>query len=71
MIYRSKSYKEDEGIWRGNDDGKVVKNQPRRVMGDHIGIGPQGRYIAKYNKQKQVNMSSKCATSIINRKSVL
>ncbi|CAH1393106.1 synaptosomal-associated protein 25 isoform X1 [Halyomorpha halys] len=41
------SFKEDEGTWRGNDDGKVVNNQPQRVMDDRNGLGPQGGYIAK------------------------
>ncbi|KYN27237.1 Synaptosomal-associated protein 25 [Trachymyrmex cornetzi] len=41
------SFKEDEGTWKGNDDGKVVNNQPQRVMDDRNGIGPQSGYIAK------------------------
>ncbi|XP_046600711.1 synaptosomal-associated protein 25 isoform X6 [Neodiprion lecontei] len=41
------SFKEDEGTWKGNDDGKVVNNQPQRVMDDRNGLGPQGGYIAK------------------------
>lgn len=45
--YRSASFKEDEGTWKGNDDGKVVNNQPQRVMDDRNGIGPQSGYIAK------------------------
>lgn len=44
---RSASFKEDEGTWKGNDDGKVVNNQPQRVMDDRNGIGPQSGYIAK------------------------
>ncbi|XP_076392767.1 synaptosomal-associated protein 25kDa isoform X8 [Megachile rotundata] len=44
---RSASFKEDEGTWKGNDDGKVVNNQPQRVMDDRNGLGPQGGYIAK------------------------
>lgn len=44
---RGASFKEDEGTWRGNDDGKVVNNQPQRVMDDRNGLGPQGGYIAK------------------------
>ncbi|XP_052125981.1 synaptosomal-associated protein 25 isoform X4 [Frankliniella occidentalis] len=44
---KSASFKEDEGTWKGNDDGKVVNNQPQRVMDDRNGIGPQAGYIAK------------------------
>lgn len=44
---RSASFKEDEGTWKGNDDGKVVNNQPQRVMDERNGLGPQGGYIAK------------------------
>lgn len=45
--HRGASFKEDEGTWKGNDDGKVVNNQPQRVMDDRNGIGPQSGYIAK------------------------
>jgi len=48
-MLRSASFKEDEGTWRGNDDGKVVNNQPQRVMDERSGIGAQGGYIAKYD----------------------
>jgi len=44
---KSASFKEDEGTWKGNDDGKVVNNQPQRVMDDRSGLGPQGGYIAR------------------------
>jgi len=44
------SFKEDEGTWKGNEDGKVVNNQPQRVMDDRNGIGPTGGYIAKITK---------------------
>ncbi|XP_076637791.1 synaptosomal-associated protein 25kDa isoform X2 [Colletes latitarsis] len=44
---KSASFKEDEGTWKGNDDGKVVNNQPQRVMDDRNGLGPQSGYIAK------------------------
>ena len=47
IFFRSASFKEDEGTWKGNDDGKVVNNQPQRVMDDRNGLGPQGGYIAK------------------------
>ena len=45
--FRGASFKEDEGTWKGNEDGKVVNNQPQRVMDDRNGIGPTGGYIAK------------------------
>ncbi|KAJ8957656.1 hypothetical protein NQ318_017548 [Aromia moschata] len=41
------SFKEDEGTWKGNDDGKVVNNQPQRMMDDRNGMGPQGGYIGR------------------------
>ncbi|XP_015440176.1 PREDICTED: synaptosomal-associated protein 25 isoform X3 [Dufourea novaeangliae] len=44
---KSASFKEDEGTWKGNDDGKVVNNQPQRVMDERNGLGPQGGYIGK------------------------
>jgi len=47
-MFRSASFKEDEGTWKGNDDGKVVNNQPQRVMDDRNGLGPQGGYIARW-----------------------
>lgn len=47
LASRSSQFKEDEGTWKGNDDGKIVNNQPTRVMDDRNGIGPAGGYIAK------------------------
>lgn len=47
-IHRSAQFKEDEGTWKGNEDGKIVNNQPARVMDDRNGVGPAGGYIAKY-----------------------
>lgn len=44
---KSSSFKEDEGTWKGNDDGKVVNNQPQRVMDERNGLGPASGYIAK------------------------
>ncbi|XP_024938808.1 synaptosomal-associated protein 25 isoform X6 [Cephus cinctus] len=41
------SFKEDEGTWKGNDDGKVVNNQPQRVMDERNGMAPGSGYIAK------------------------
>ncbi|XP_037071958.1 synaptosomal-associated protein 25-like isoform X2 [Pollicipes pollicipes] len=40
-------FKEDDGTWKGNDDGKVVNSQPQRVMDDRNGIGPGGGYIGR------------------------
>lgn len=45
--HRGSSFKEDEGTWKGNDDGKVVNNQPQRMMDDRNGMGPQGGYIGR------------------------
>ena len=45
--FRSASFKEDDGTWKGNDDGKVVNNQPQRVMDDRNGLGPQAGYIGR------------------------
>lgn len=47
FLRRTSSFKEDEGTWKGNDDGKVVNNQPQRVMDERNGIGPASGYIAK------------------------
>ncbi|XP_070503709.1 synaptosomal-associated protein 25 isoform X3 [Chironomus tepperi] len=44
---KSASFKEDDGTWKGNDDGKVVNNQPQRVCDDRNGLGPQGGYIGR------------------------
>lgn len=44
---RGASFKEDDGTWKGNDDGKVVNNQPQRVMDERNGIGPQAGYIGR------------------------
>lgn len=45
---RSQSFKEDDGTWKGNDDGKVVNNQPQRVMDDRNGMMAQAGYIGRY-----------------------
>jgi synaptosomal-associated protein 25 len=37
-------FKEDAGTWKGNDDGKIVNNQPQRVMQD---VPAYGGYIGK------------------------
>ena len=52
---RGASFKEDEGTWKGNDDGKVVNNQPQRVMDERNGIGPMGGYIGKINNDAREN----------------
>ncbi|XP_063707412.1 synaptosomal-associated protein 25 isoform X4 [Culicoides brevitarsis] len=44
---KSSSFKEDDGTWKGNDDGKVVNNQPQRVMDDRNGLMPQAGYIGR------------------------
>ena len=49
MPNRSSQFKEDEGTWKGNEDGKIVNNQPARVMDERNGVGPAGGYIAKYS----------------------
>lgn len=54
---RGSSFKEDEGTWKGNDDGKVVNNQPQRMMDDRNGLGPQGGYIGRItNDDREVEM---------------
>ena len=45
---RGASFKEDDGTWKGNDDGKVVNNQPQRVMDDRNGMMAQAGYIGRY-----------------------
>lgn len=47
FYFRGSSFKEDEGTWKGNDDGKVVNNQPQRMMDDRNGMGPQSGYISR------------------------
>jgi SNARE domain./SNAP-25 family. len=55
FVPRSASFKEDEGTWKGNDDGKVVNNQPQRVMDDRNGLGPQAGYIGKITNDAREN----------------
>ncbi|XP_014205902.1 synaptosomal-associated protein 25 isoform X1 [Copidosoma floridanum] len=50
---KSSSFKEDEGTWKGNDDGKVVNNQPQRVM-DNGMVMPSG-YIGKITNDAREN----------------
>lgn len=47
VLNRSQSFKEDDGTWKGNDDGKVVNNQPQRVMDDRNGMMAQAGYIGR------------------------
>ncbi|KAK7873082.1 hypothetical protein R5R35_000363 [Gryllus longicercus] len=43
---KSSSSKEDDAVWKGDDDSKVVQNQPQRVMDPNC-MGPQTGYIGK------------------------
>lgn len=45
--FRNNAFKEDEGAWKGEGDGKVVNNQPQRVMMDGQQMMPSG-YIGRY-----------------------
>ncbi|XP_054716398.1 synaptosomal-associated protein 25-like [Uloborus diversus] len=44
---KSSDFKEDASTWKASEDGKIVNNQPARVMDDRNGAGPMGGYIAK------------------------
>ncbi|XP_042897278.1 synaptosomal-associated protein 25-like [Parasteatoda tepidariorum] len=44
---KSSDFKEDASTWKASEDGKIVNNQPQRVMDDRNGAGPMGGYIAK------------------------
>lgn len=44
---KAQSFKEDEKTWKSNDDGKVVNNQPARIMDERNGLGPAGGFVAK------------------------
>ena len=48
-MYRTSEFKENADTWKGNDDGKVVNNQPQRVVDDRSnGLNSaQGGYISK------------------------
>jgi len=54
---KNASFKEDEGTWKRNEDGKVVNNQPQRVMDPAManGIVPAAGYIAKITKDAREN----------------
>lgn len=47
FLNRNNAFKEDEGAWKGEGDGKVVNNQPQRVMMDGQQMMASG-YIGKY-----------------------
>lgn len=47
ILYRKSSFKEDDGTWRGNEDGKVVNNQPQRVMDDRNGVIQTAGYVGR------------------------
>lgn len=63
VFCRSSSFKEDDGTWKGNDDGKVVNNQPQRVMDDRNGLMPQAGYIGRY----ATSFNVKCYTIVIQK----
>ncbi|KAG8183500.1 hypothetical protein JTE90_003852 [Oedothorax gibbosus] len=44
---KSSDFKEDASTWKASEDGKIVNNQPTRVMDERNGTGPQSGYIAK------------------------
>lgn len=47
-IYRNSSFKEDDVTWKGNEDGKIINNQPTRVMDDRNGVAQlQAGYIVR------------------------
>lgn len=47
--FRNNQFKEDEGAWKGEGDGKVVNNQPQRVMMDGQQMIPSG-YIGRFDQ---------------------
>jgi len=48
---KKSSFKEDDGTWRGNEDGKVVNNQPQRVMDDRNGVIQTAGYIGRITNE--------------------
>ncbi|CAG0880623.1 unnamed protein product [Darwinula stevensoni] len=46
---KTSQFKEDEGTWKGNGDGKVVGSQPQRVIDANGAIANSG-YIARITK---------------------
>ncbi|GIX69993.1 synaptosomal-associated protein 25 [Caerostris extrusa] len=55
---KSSDFKEDASTWKASEDGKIVNNQPARVMDDRNGAGPMGGYIAKEGLKNSCNLSS-------------
>lgn len=45
--HRNSSFKEDDVTWKGNEDGKIINNQPTRVMDDRNGVAQQAGYIVR------------------------
>lgn len=44
---RGSAFKEDDGTWKGNEDGKVINNQPTRVLDDRNGGVHHAGYISR------------------------
>lgn len=44
---KNSSFKEDDVTWKGNEDGKIINNQPTRVMDDRNGVAQQAGYIVR------------------------
>ncbi|XP_055322872.1 synaptosomal-associated protein 25-like isoform X4 [Sitodiplosis mosellana] len=44
---KNSSFKEDDGTWKGNEDGKIINNQPTRVMDDRNGVMQQAGYVVR------------------------
>lgn len=44
---RSAAFKEDDITWKGNEDGKIINNQPTRVLDDRNGVMQQAGYISR------------------------
>lgn len=56
MFCRSSSFKEDDCTWKGNEDGKVINNQPTRVLDERNGGMHHAGYIGKYVPLIKVNL---------------
>jgi len=52
---KASSFKEDEGTWKGNDDGKIVNSQPTRVNDERNGMGMPSGYIARITNDVREN----------------
>ncbi|XP_031619522.1 synaptosomal-associated protein 25-like isoform X1 [Contarinia nasturtii] len=44
---KNSSFKEDDITWKGNEDGKIINNQPTRVMDDRNGVMQQAGYVVR------------------------